>query len=347
MKKLNIKRAQLLLFALALASSGVLYVGQQVSAASLSNTYIRTNRMTAGATSSWRLVFKTASAGATSVVVDFNGADTTTWSGSSGSVFTGANTTSVSTCPSEATATALPGTLVATGSASHTLTITGVTALSASTTYCVDITSSNALTIPTAGEYHPTITAGSDSTTVAVRSVSNDQIVVSATVPPTFNMSLSGNTDSFTSSLVTNAVNITSGRDITVNTNAKNGWFIWASDSSTGLSSAATAHTIPSATPLGSQATIPSNGSSEAYGLGVVQVTQGSGGGSASASAAFSSNGTTQASGLDSSLRLLASSNGTASGAAIKVKEFASITPLTQAANDYTDTITFVGAGNF
>jgi len=208
----------------------------------------------------------------------------------------------------------------------------------------VDITSGTGVTLPTAGEYHPTVTAGADSTTVAVRTVSNDQIVVSATVPPTFNLALSGNSDSFPSNLSTGSVGVTTGRTVTVNTNAKNGWFAWAFDNSTGLNSSTAAHTIPSITP-GTAATL-SNGT-EGYVFGVTSITQGSGGGTTSAVAAYSSNGTTTGSGLDSTIRQIASSTGTANGAVLTVKELAAISSVTQPATDYTDTITIIGAGYF
>src|SRR5437763_10611682 len=173
-----------------------------LSAASLTNTYVRLNRMSAGQTTSFRLVLKTASAGATSVVINFNGADTTTWTGSSG-VVNAAQTVSSASCAAESGATALPGGLSASGSGSS-ITISGVTALSATTAYCVDLTSASAVTNATAGEYHPTVIVGSDSTTIAVRTISNDQVVVNAVVPPTFNFVIGGcasNIDNFTANL--------------------------------------------------------------------------------------------------------------------------------------------------
>jgi len=342
MKTLNMERAKFALLALLLVAASSLYVVHSASAATLNNTYLRLNRMAAGQDSTMRLVFKTVGAGATSVAINMNGADTTTWTGSSGTVSTTQAVTGVAGC--DASATALPGTLAASGSGS-TITITGVTALSATTVYCVDLTTSNSVHDATAGEYHPTVTVGADSTTVAVRTISNDQVVVSATVPATFNLALSGNTDSFPSSLSTASVGVTTGRTVTVNTNAKNGWFAWAYDSSTGLASASASHTIPSTTP-GTGATL-SAGTAEGYVFGITNVTQGSGGGTTSAVAAYSSNGTTTGSGLDGTIRQIASSTGTANGAVLTVKELASITSTTQPATDYTDTITIVGAGYF
>ncbi|HSX35787.1 MAG TPA: hypothetical protein VLH84_02525 [Patescibacteria group bacterium] len=341
MKRIHVGRAKFGLLALLLVAASCLYVVRPASAATLTNTYLRLNRMAAGQDSTMRLVFKTVGAGATTVVVNMNGADATTWTGSSGTVSTTQAVTGVAGC--DVSATALPGSLSASGSGSS-ITISGVTALSATTVYCVDLTTANSVHDATAGEYHPTVTVGADSTTVAVRTVTNDQVVVTATVPPTFNLALSGNTDSFASSLSSGSVSVTTGRTVTVNTNAKNGWFAWASDSNTGLSSAAAAHTISSITP-GTGATLSAG--TEGYLFGITNIVQGSGGGTTSAVAAYNSNGTTTGSGLDTTIREIASSTGTANGAVLTVKELAAISPTTQPATDYTDTITIIGAGYF
>lgn len=321
---------------------------QTVSAASLTSTRVRLNRMAAGATTSVRVVFTTASAGATSVAVNFNGTDTTTWTGSTGAV-NATQTVSSASCAAETGATALPGASLAAAGSGSTITISNVTALSASTAYCVDLTSASAVTNPTAGEYHPQITVGSDSTTVAVRVITNDQIVVSATVPATFNFSLGANADSFpTTGLSSSSVVSTSGVSATINTNAKTGWLVWAKDANTGLSSTSQGKTIASTTP-GTFATL-SNGT-EGYVFGVTSITQGSGAGLASAVAAYDATASggvnANGSGLDTSLRQVASSTGTASGASLTFKERAAISATTPSATDYTDTIYLVAAGSF
>jgi hypothetical protein len=333
--------------ALALVVANFGFLASHASAATLTNTYIeQLSRMAQAQTTSFRVVFKTVSAGATSVVINFNGTDTTTWTGTSG-VVNATQTVSSASCAatSPATTIALPGTITAAGAAS-TVTISSVTALSATQLYCVDLTSATAITNATAGEYHPTVTVGSDSTTIAIRTVgvSADQIVVSATVPPSFNIALSGNTDSFTANLAIGSVGVTTGRTVTINTNAKNGWFAWAYDSSTGLISAFAAHTIPATTP-GTTATLSAG--TEGYVFGITAITQGTGGGTTSSVAAYNSNGTTTGSGLDASVRQIASSTGTANGAVLTVKELASISAVTQPGTDYTDTITILGAGYF
>jgi uncharacterized protein YcsI (UPF0317 family) len=50
---------------------------------------------------------------------------------------------------------------------------------------------------------------------------------------------------------------------------------------------------------------------------------------------------------LDATLRTITSSNGTANGATVTLKNNAAIGSITNAAPDYADTITVVGAGMF
>lgn len=330
-------------FLLIVANS--MYATSSIDAAVMPNTYIRTSRMAAGTSAKFRLVFKTVAAGATSLTVNFNGADSATWTGSSGAV-NATQTVSSASCAAETSTTALPGGALAASGSGSTVTISSITALSATTSYCVDLTSATALTMPVAGEYHPLITVGSDSTTVALRSITNDAIVVTATVPPVFNLALSANADTFTTNLSPLTVAVTGGtpRTVTINTNAKNGWFAYAFDSNTGLNSASAANTIASTTP-GSTATLTAG--TPGYVFGITSITQGTGGGTTSAVAAYNSNGTTTGSGLDTTIRQIASSTGTANGAQLTVKELAAISATTQPGTDYTDTITIIGAGYF
>jgi hypothetical protein len=211
--------------------------------------------------------------------------------------------------------------------------------------YCVDLTSLTAVTTATAGEYHPTITFGVDTNTVAIRTITNDQVVVSAVVLPTFNLALSGTTDSFTTNLTTGAVTDTTGVTATVNTNAKTGWFAWAKDLNTGLTSATQSKTIAATTP-GTFTTLASG--SEGYVMGITSITQGSGAGVTSPVAAYDgSGGAGKGSGLDANIRQIAQSTGTANGAILTLKERAGISSITPAAADYTDTITILAAGSF
>ena len=321
------------------------FIVGSASAASLTLSYVQLNRMSAGATTSFRLVFKTVGAGATTASVNFNGADTTTWGGSSG-VVNATQTISSGTCAASTGSTALPGSLSATG-ATNTVSITGITALTATTLYCVDLTSTTAVTNATAGEYHPVITVGADSTTVAVRTIANDSIVVSATVPPSFNLALSSNADTFVGGLASASVKVSTGNTVTINTNAKNGWFVYAfSVSASGLTSVVGGTNIPALTP-GSSTTVVAGTPGYVFGAVTASITAGTGTGTVTVVPAYTSNGVSTGSGLDTTIRQIASSNGTNAGTIIPIKEFAAISALTPAANDYTDTITVIGAGSF
>jgi hypothetical protein len=355
MTKTKISRLRLGLAAFLLLATNFVFLSNFAAASSLTNTYVRLSRIKSGATSNIRLQFKAVSSQTANVSIDMNGTDsgTSQWTNAvPGGLVSASQTPTTATCATETGDTALPGTLAASGTGS-VITITGVTATTSGTTYCVDLAS--AVTNPTAGhegEYHPTVTIGTDSSNVAVRIISNDQVVVNAVVPPSFNFAIGGcasNTDNFVSNLTASNPVLTAGCTLTVNTNAKTGWMAWASDSQSGLHSTQAAKTITSSTP-GSNVTL-ANGI-EGYLFGVTNIVQGSGAGVASATNAYGNGsggvaGLYQGSGLDSTTRLIASSTGTASGAVVTVKSAASISALTPAGNDYTDTLTIIGAGSF
>ena len=350
LQKIKTKKLINILAAALIVLPGLLVFSMNhASGAALTTTYLRLNRLKAGQTTSFRLAFKTTSAGATSVAVDFNGADSTTWTGSSGLV-NATQTTNTTTCATETGFTALPGSLSASGSGS-TVTITGVTALSATTTYCVDLTSASAVTTAAAGEYHPTVTVGSDSTTIALRTISEDQIVVTASVPPTFNFAFNNTTTDAFGNLDTATVKSTTGKQITLTTNANSGWIVWAK-SLNGVtkgslnSVSAGNYKITSGSALGSASHTMSIGT-EDYGLAATINTDAGGGGTITLDTAYDGS-STKVGVLDSqNFRPIASANGTANGDIINVLERATIGGSTPAANDYTDTITFIGAGNF
>lgn len=350
------KRSVLLTAALLLVLPSLLFLLPAKSdAAVLTNTYIRLNRIKSGTATSFRLVFKAASSQTSQVAIDFNGTDsgTSQWTNATpGGLVNTTQTTSTTQCVAEGF-TALPGVTGASGSGS-TITTTGVTATTSGTTYCVDFTSASAVTTPTAGhegEYHPTVTLTGDSTTVAVDVIAQDQIVVTATVPPSFNMAFNNTTaDAFGN--LTTAGSSTTGKTITLNTNANTGWVLWAKSLNGATkgslkSVAAGNYFITSGSSLGS-ASHTLAGSVEDYGLGVTTITNGTGTGTPAADAAYDSTSGTKLGVLDSqNFRPIASSTGPGSGDAVAFVERAAITTGTPAANDYTDTITFVGAGNF
>jgi hypothetical protein len=118
---------------------------------------------------------------------------------------------------------------------------------------------------------------------------------------------------------------------------------VWAKDANTGLNSTSASSTIASTTP-GTNSTLVSG--TAGYNTGIT-TSQTGGSGSITVAAPFVGTGTGQGGGLDTSLRALASSNGTADTAVMTIKNNVAISAITAAASDYADTLTIIGAGLF
>ncbi len=246
--------------------------------------------------------------------------------------------------------TALPGTLVASGSGA-VVTITGGTSISNGTTYCSELTSASAVTNPTAaGSYSVVVSDGTDSqtATIGVLTAGTNAFTVGASVGSTFTLSLNGaTTDNFTgyptTPLSASAVTVTGGVITTVSTNARTGWFVWAKDSNAGLTSTSASHTIPTVS-TGSNHTM--NGGTvgtEAYAFGAVTGT-----GSPTIPGSYAYGGGTTGGGLSTSVyNQIASNNAASNGNTFTTHELADISNTTPPASDYTDTITEIGAGSF
>lgn len=246
-------------------------------------------------------------------------------------------------------AQAWPGINTATGVSSQTVTFPS-TDLTVGTLYCFNWANTAAVAVKagaTANNIGSVTTRATgpsviDTGSYATASIADDQIVVTASIDQTFSFALSANSDSL-GTLTTGAVaSSPTPRTATVNTNAKNGWYVWARDSNTGLTSAAASKTIASTTP-GSNSTLSSG--TEGYNTGVTS-SQVGGLGTITVAAPFVG-GAAQGGGLDTNLRTLASSDGTANTAVLTLTNNAAISATTPAATDYTDTITVVGAGLF
>lgn len=224
--------------------------------------------------------------------------------------------------------------------------------LTVGTLYCFNWTNTAALTTKStattsnAGQIdtYTSVPALIDTAGYSTATIADDQIVVTATVPQTFSFALSGNTDAL-GTLSTASVSVSpTPRTVTLNTNAKNGWQVWATDSNTGLKSAnASNYTIASTTP-GSNSTLAAG--TEGYNLGLT-ASQTSGTGTVTVATGYVGGVTGKGGGLDTTLRTLATSNGTANNAVLTMTNNAAISGTTPAATDYTDTITVVGAGLF
>ncbi len=348
--KINITKYLFLLVGLLMAVSVVMPA--IVLAGDLSSAYIRLGRMRTGTSSTVRVVFTTSADATTenNLTVNFNGTDSVSWTGSGGSVNATQTISSVS-CVSETGASALTGTPAASGSGA-VVTVSGLSNLAASTSYCFDLTSTTAVTLPSAGEYHPVISTRQDSTVrdtavVAVRVVSDDQVTVTATVPPTFTFQLDSNSTAFTDVLSPGLKRQTNARTITVNTNAKTGWVAWLKNNdANGLYSSTTSSNIAPTTP-GTAVDVELAASTEQYVWGVSSLSQGSGVGVTTIPAAYDARGSNEGSGVDQTYRQIAASNGTAADAVVTFLASATISGITPAAGDYVDVIEVIGAGQF
>jgi len=223
--------------------------------------------------------------------------------------------------------------------------------LAVGTLYCFNWTNAAAVTVKssaTSSNFGAVTTRSSapadiDTASYATASINDDQIVVTATVPSVFSFTLSGTTDAL-GTLSTSAVTSSpTPRTVTVNTNASNGWTVWAKDSFTGLKSTNASNTIASTSPGANSTLTPGT---PGYNTGIT-ASQVGGNGTLSISAPFAGASTGQGGGLDTTLRSLASSTGTADTAVLTVKNNVTISTTVPAASDYTDTITLVGAGLF
>lgn len=254
--------------------------------------------------------------------------------------------------------TAWPGIGTASAVSGQTVTFPS-TDLTVGTFYCFNFSATNTLTNPAANpNLTGTITSRAtgpatiDQSSYAVAVIAEDQITVTASVPPTFSFSIASCTsgactDAFTADLATTAIRTTTGKAITINTNASSGWIAWVKDSQQGLRSTAQSYTIPTTTAGTSCASghVLTAGT-EGYGLDVNLTTNGAGGGTPTIDVNYDC-AANDAGGLSASFLPIASSNGGADGDVITLIEKAAISNLTKAATDYQDIITVVGAGNF
>ncbi|USN96759.1 MAG: hypothetical protein H6797_00975 [Candidatus Nomurabacteria bacterium] len=183
-----------------------------------------------------------------------------------------------------------------------------------------------------------------DTAPYSTATITDDQIVVTATIPTTFSFALSGNTDALGTITTAAVASSPTPRTVTIDTNAFNGWMVWAKDSNAGLKSVNAGNYLIGSTTPGSNSTLSAG--TEGYNTGVTQ-SQVGGAGTISVAAAFVGGLAGKGGGLDTSLRTLASSDGTADTAVLTLTNNAAIKGTTPAASDYTDTITVIGAGLF
>lgn len=340
----KVKKSYAALTSMFVAATGIVTIGSSmVSAAALTQSFVRFDRMKISTATTGTVCAKAATTAVeASVQVTFP-------TGYTVSTTVGNWTTSTTNLAWPATAVAWPGVGTATTVAAQVVTFPS-TDLTVGTLYCFNWTNTAALTMKATATAsnsgsittRDSVPATIDTANFATASIADDQIVVTAVVPQSFSFALSGNTDALGNLSTASVVSSPVARTATVNTNAKNGWNVWASDANTGLASALAAATIASTTP-GTNSTLSAG--TAGYNTGVTQA-QTSGSGTIIVATPFVG-GASTGGGLDTTLRSLASSNGTANNAVLTMTNNVAISSITPAASDYTDTIRVIGAGLF
>jgi hypothetical protein len=271
-------------------------------------------------------------------------------------------------------ATAWPGmtagVTAATAVSGHTVTFAS-NDLTAATQYCFHITDVSTLTNGSAGASSGIVNAtlwteaaGAvivNQTNWATALIADDQILVSAVVPPNFSISLNGNTDTFAANLDPAVISSTGGRTVTISTNAVGGWIAWARDSNGGLYSTTANYTIDDGLKNSSGVQQKAVGDpafalvagQEGFALDTNLTTDATDGCTVAIDAAYD-NATEDGGGvLSSNFRPIAACTrpgappGTSDGDVLTLIERATIRGGTPAGSDYTNTLTIVGAGNF
>ena len=255
-------------------------------------------------------------------------------------------------------ATAWPGIGTASNVTGQVVTFPS-TDLAVSTRYCFNFSATTTLTTsataaPSQQASLETRDSGNvqiDYGQVALANIADDQIVVTAVVPPSFIFTLNGNTDVFTGNLDPSGIVSTTGRTVTVTTNAKGGWIAWVKDSNQGLRSPTANYTIPSTGVVGDGLAETLVAGTEGYLLDTDLTTDAAGGCTLVIDPDY--NGSTIAKGgrLAATFQPIASCTtptpATANGDVITLIERAAISGATPAGSDYSDILTVVGAGNF
>lgn len=345
-------------------------------AGTLTSAYDRLNRVQAGLTTGviHNIVFTpattvTGGSGFSILMLQFPVSDATKWCHTAG-----AGTAAVDT---ENGATGLPGTTLSSSCTQGNGTTSGDTLLAcatggtptwtAATLYGVTLSGSTdvlgtdaaatnnivvSLTTGTSTTCTSTFT-GIDTGSIALSTLSSDQVAVTATVPPLLTFSVSGASVGFGTLNTTNAYYATiagtgstteptaaSSTGVTISTNAPNGLIIAASDSGNGVSSAGL---YKSATPTHLIAATNANAvtaGTEGYGLFVDNVSN------LTAATGFGAGKTSATTAITTAAQTVLTAAGAVSSGTASVDLVAAMSSITPAGS-YSDSITLTGTGKF
>lgn len=203
-----------------------------------------------------------------------------------------------------------------------------------------------------AGQHKHTIAtltsnAAQDTAKVATRIISNDQVIITATVPPTFSFALGANTTGFADDLDVASINVATGVTVTISTNASNGWIAWLKSANAGLDSISTSETIDTQSTVNDACSTLTAGS-DFYQLDVDLTTDnGVGTGTVNIDDEYDCNNPDGGGTFSTTYEEIAISDGSTAGDVITMVAKVTYIAIKQAATDYTDTWTVIGAANF
>lgn len=323
------------------------FASEKVQAAQLTEAYLRLDRLTASTTTGGTVCAKVATTASTDATIRVTFPTGFT-------VNTTASNWTVTTTNLPAGASAMPGITTASAVSGQDVTFPISDISSGTTLYCFNFTGTSTLTNPTAGNdktgviyIQATGPTTIDSGNFALSIISDDQIVVTATVPATFSIALGANTQAL-GTLSTGSVSSGSGVSVTIGTNAGNGWIGWVLSANAALDSTSTGDTIATTGTVDDTPSTLSAGT-EGYVLDADLTTDSgtSGSGAVTIDAEYLGADTSSGGALSTTFTEFATADGPTDGDVITLIPRAAISGLTQAATDYTDTLTVVAAGHF
>ena len=355
MNKIGLKKIAITNIAFMFTAMAVPFFAQPAEAVRMNQAYLRLDRMKAATTTSGMVcgMPSTTNLAQTeaSVQVTFPSGFT---------VDTTASNWTVTTTDLPSGASAWPGIATATAVSGQTVTFPSSDLSSASTLYCFNFSGTSTLTNGSAGDdqtgtivTRTSAPATIDSTSYATSIVSDDQIVVTASIDQIFGMLFSGNTVAL--GTLTPGTIAQGSVTTTIDTNATDGWIAWVKSTNAALSSAATGESIAT---VGSVDNTTSDlASTTGYVLdvdittdsttGTGTVTQASNFGAEYAATGTCSGGGTAGGTLSTTFQPIAASDGTTDGDVLTICPRVKVDAGQAPASDYTDTLTVVAAGRF
>ncbi len=332
---------------LLVASLAVLAFPARAQAAQFNQVFVRLSRLSDATTTGGTVCAKMATIAGTDAKIKV-----TFPSGFTVNSTAGNWTVTTSNLP--AGASAMPGIATATVVATQTVTFPISDISSNTTLYCFNFSGTSTLTTPTAGDDltgSVSVTTSADSQidggNYALSIVADDQVVITATVPSTFSFSLGANTQAL-GTLSTSSVTSGSGVAVTIETNAGNGWIGWVMSANAALNSVSTGDAIATTGTVNDTPDTISAGT-EGYVLDADLTTDSatSGTGAVTIDAEYLGTTTSMGGALSATFTEFATADGPTNGDVITLIPRVAISALTQAATDYTDTLTVVAAGHF